>query len=197
MYPAIPVMTRSYETSKVMQVGGAEGGNPTPQPRSSLGSSPKSSPSPCDSPPDQRHHASLAVGAGAGVDNQSDKSAEFGEFGSASSVWWSHNLKPTTAMWTQQGAQSQWFLEELLRDSKWKMILLPIQYYIFKYTSKSICSDLKTETLVLKTYPNYSAWLNGEQFWVKNDHFFDRNKTEFKPNQWNAVKSFFHILLDM
>jgi len=86
MYPAIPVMTRSYETSKVMQVGGAEGGNPTPQPRSSLGSSPKSSPSPCDSPPDQRHHASLAVGAGAGVDNQSDKSAEFGEFGSASSV---------------------------------------------------------------------------------------------------------------
>ena len=153
MYPAIPVMTRSYETSKVMQVGGAEGGNPTPQPRSSLGSSPKSSPSPCDSPPDQRHHASLAVGAGAGVDNQSDKSAEFGEFGSASSVWWSHNLKPATAMWTQRGAQSQWFLEELLRDSKWKMILLPIQYYIFRYTVKKYLQWFKNWNTRFKNVP--------------------------------------------
>lgn len=50
MYPAIPVMTKSYETSRVLQVGTAAGGGggmePVPPPRnlvqSSIGSSPKS-----------------------------------------------------------------------------------------------------------------------------------------------------------
>ena len=80
MYPAIPVLTKSYETSRVLQVqGGGEGVNPSPQPRSSLGSSPKSSHSDhsrnCDTPRDRQN-----------ADNQSDKSGEFADFGSASSV---------------------------------------------------------------------------------------------------------------
>jgi len=79
MYPAIPVVTRSYETSKVMQTGADPISNPTPQPRSSLGSSPKSSHSDhsrnCDTPRDRQN-----------ADNQSDKSGEFADFGSASSV---------------------------------------------------------------------------------------------------------------
>lgn len=86
MYPAIPVLTKSYETSRVMQVGQGQGeGNPTPQPRSSLGSSPKSSHSDSrsDTPRQNCHH----TGAGGAGDTQSDKSGEFeGEFGSASSV---------------------------------------------------------------------------------------------------------------
>jgi len=84
MYPAIPVLT--YETSRVLQVqggGGGEGVNPSPQPRSSLGSSPKSSHSDSrsDTPKQNVNHTASGVG-----DSQSDKSGEFADFGSASSV---------------------------------------------------------------------------------------------------------------
>ena len=86
MYPAIPVLTKSYETSRVLQVsggGGGEGVNPSPQPRSSLGSSPKSSHSDSrsDTPKQNVNHTATGVG-----DSQSDKSGEFADFGSASSV---------------------------------------------------------------------------------------------------------------
>jgi len=83
MYPAIPVVTRSYETSKIMATDretgtGLGGSNPTPQPRSSLGSSPKSSHSDRSDTPRGAIHQNAN-------DNHSDKSGEFADFGSASS----------------------------------------------------------------------------------------------------------------
>jgi len=58
MYPAIPVVTRSYETSKILQVGAGGAGEPVPPPRNSIGSSPKSSHSSergCDTPNKTEH----------------------------------------------------------------------------------------------------------------------------------------------